>query len=495
MTQTIPVSQIVQVNPGVLTAAANALNLNGLILTQNTIVPIGAPVAFNTLAAVGSYFGLTSTEYQMASIYFAGFQNCTVLPALLYFAQYNSGAAVAAYLRGGSLLSVPLTTLTTYTGTLSVTVNGTVFTSTAISLTAATSFANAATIIQAGFTSPTFTVTYNAIQGAFVFTSNTTGAASTITFATGTLAASLLLTQATGAVTSQGAAIATPAPFMASLIAQTQNFAQFTLAYASTVAEMSAFALWTSSVAPRYAFVSWGQDANALTTNSTATLGYYVSTNALSGTVLIYGDQTTAAAVLAFGASLDFNRLNGRATLAFKSFPSILPIVTNGQNAATLISNGYTFYGAYGTANSNFAFMYNGAISGQYLWLDSYLNQIWLNANLQLAMITLLQSVASVPYNAQGYALVQSAAKAPIDAAVNFGAIRVGVNLSPAQITQMLYSVGQDISASIVAKGYYLSIVPATAAIRAARTSPSMTLYYADGGAIQQLTLASIEVQ
>ena len=41
MLNTIPISQIVSVNPSVLQAAGAAIDLNGLLLTQSTAVPIG----------------------------------------------------------------------------------------------------------------------------------------------------------------------------------------------------------------------------------------------------------------------------------------------------------------------------------------------------------------------------------------------------------------------------------------------------------------------
>lgn len=110
-------------------------------------------------------------------------------------------------------------------------------------------------------------------------------------------------------------------------------------------------------------------------------------------------------------------------------------------------------------------------------------------------MFVLLQSVGSIPYNAQGYALIDAAVMDAINAAVNFGAIRTGVALSASQIAQIRNAVGADVSGAITATGYYLQIVPATAAIRVDRSSPAMTLYYADGGSIQKLNLASIEVQ
>ena len=209
----------------------------------------------------------------------------------------------------------------------------------------------------------------------------------------------------------------------------------------------------------------------------------------------MFGDQTHAAFVLGFAASLDFDRLNGRATLAFRNQSGLSASVSNASDASALEANGYNFYGIYANATQNFNFMYPGSISGEWDWVDSYLNQIWLNANLQLAMITLLQNVGSIPYNNQGYALIDAACQDPISAAVNFGAIRTGVALSDAQKAEIQFAVGSDISPALEAKGYYLQIVPATAAIRAERRSPSMTLYYTDGGSVQRLTLASIEIQ
>ncbi|MDE1905342.1 MAG: DUF3383 domain-containing protein [Rhodospirillales bacterium] len=490
MANTIPISAIVQVNPGVLAPAGSAIDLNGLILTQTSTIPIGAVQNFASAAAVGAFFGLTSTEYAMAQVYFAGIQNGTKAPGLLYFAQYPENA-VAAYLRGGTLGTMALTALQALSGTIALTVNGTLYTSSAISLSGATSFSNAATIIQAGFTTPPFTVSWNATLAAFVITSSTTGTASTITVATGTLATSLNLT--TGAILSQGAAAATPAAFMSALVLVNQNWGLFTTAWESILTEKQAFGGWVSTVAPRFGYVCRDSDPNYVN-NPSLTFGTYVQANTLAGICLSYGDHTHASFVLGYAASLDFSRTNGRATLAFKTQAGLIPSVTNQTLAQTLQGLGVNFFGAYATAAANFNFMYPGAISGQYLWLDSYLDQIWLTANLQLAMVNLLINVGSIPYNSQGYALINAACQDPIAAAVNYGAIRPGTTLSASQIAQAAFAIGADISGPLTSKGWYLQIQPATAAIRVARTSPSMTLYYADGQSVQALTLASIEV-
>lgn len=490
---TIPASYTVQVVPGVLSAAGSAVALNGLILTQSPFVPIGTVQAFANAASVGAFFGLTGPEYQAALIYFQGPNNAQALPGSLLFAQYNP-AAVAAYLRGGAL-TLTLTQLQAVSGTLTLTVNGTPITSSSVNLSSATSFSDAATKIQGAFTSPNFTVAWDTQHNAFVFTSNTTGAASTIGLASGAVATSLALAAGTGAVLSQGADPATPAALLSAILQITQNWAGFTTTWEPVTADKTAFSAWTSLQGNRYLYAGYDSDSNAKVIGNTTTWGYAVQQAQDSGTVCIYGDLTHAAFVLGTIASINFTQPNGRITLDFQSQSGLIPSVTNVTDAQALIANGYNYYGANANASSGWNWFANGSISGQYKWIDSYVNQIWLNANLQGALVNLLLSAGSIPYNAQGYAMVDAAIQDPVNAAVAFGAIRTGVALSQSQIAQLKATIGADVSNVIFAKGWYLQIVPATAAQRIGRTSPAMTLWYADGGAIQQITLSSIEVQ
>lgn len=491
---TIPVSQIVQVNPGVLAAAGSALDLNGLILTPDPSVPIGAVKNFATAADVSTFFGPASTEYQLALIYFSGPDNATRTPGNLIFAQYPT-TAVGAYLRTGSFANVTLAQLQALTGILTINVNGTPKTSTAITLTGATSFSNAATLIQAAFTTPGFAVTYDAQRQAFLFQNTTTGAGDLISFATGTLAIGLKATQATGAVVSNGAAIAVPGPFMDSVVAVTQNWAGFMTVTEQSIPNQILFATWTTAQNDRYVYNMQSSDVNMLTAGNTTTAMYAITLAQMNGTIHMQGNATHVAFAMSWAASLDFTRLNGRTTLAFQKQGGLIPSVTNASDANAIIANGGNFYGSYATAAQSFIFVYPGQVSGQFKWADSYVNQVWLNANLQLAMINLLVGAGSVPYNAQGYSLINAACNDPLSAAVNFGAIRTGVQMSSSQAIQVKNALGVDVTQNLYAQGFYLQIRDASAASRVARTSPPMTLYYMDGGSVQQLTLASIEIQ
>lgn len=491
---TIPASQIVQVNPGVLSAGGSALVLNGLILSADAAIPTGQVLPFATASDVGAFFGPTSPEAQYANIYFNGFDNATVLPAQLMFARYNA-AASAAFLRSGSLAAMTLAQLQALTGTLTITVDGVAKTSSAINLAAATSFSNAATIILAAFTVPGFTLAYDSQRAAFVFTDSSTGAASTLSFATGTLSTGLRLTAATSAVLSQGAVAAVPATFMESIVAQTQNWVAFMTTFEPVLADKMLFAAWTLSKTNRYVYVAWDTDVNAIVPGNTSAFGPQVVAAGMSGVVPVYKDPLKAAFILGITASIDFTRTNGRLTYAFKHLAGLVADVTDATTANTLIANGYNFYGAYATANQNFVFLYAGSIAGQYLFIDAYVNQIWLNNALQLAIMALLTSIVSIPYNPQGYALIEAACMDPIIAALNFGAIRNNVPLSQSQAAQVDNAAGGVISPTLASRGWYLQIKPATAQVRAARGSPPCTFWYMDGGCVQKVVLASILVQ
>lgn len=495
---TIPASQIVSVTPNVLSAGGTALDLIGLVLNgTDTRVPIGSVFSFPSAAAVSAFFGPTSQSAKTAATYFLGFDNSNKKPGAILFAQYPR-AAVAAWLRGGSVASLTLAQLQALTGALILTVNGTTATSSNISLTAATSFSNAATIIQAAFTSPAFAVTYDSVSGGFVFTTTTTGATAAISFASGTLAAGLLLQQVNGAVISPGAAIATPVAFMQGIVGVTTNWASFMTDWLPSTQDMVNFATWTNSTNGDYVYAMWDTNSVPTTNTDTTSAGALIKQGNFSGTVPIYAptlQQTAAAFGLGAVASIDFTETQGRITGAFKGQSGLTPDVTNATVAANLLANGYNFYGSYATANDQFNFFYNGSISGPYLWMDAYVDAIWLDNQFQLALMTLLTQVKSIPYNAAGYALIEAACMDVINQAVTFGAIQPGVPLSALQAQEVNTAAGLKIDTVLSTRGWYLQVLPATAQTRAARQSPPCTFWYTDGGSVQQINLTSVDMQ
>lgn len=147
------------------------------------------------------------------------------------------------------------------------------------------------------------------------------------------------------------------------------------------------------------------------------------------------------------------------------------------------------------TANDQFIFFNPGQITGEFDWIDAYINQIWLNNALQLANMVLLTELKSIPYNAAGRALIQAAAADPIQAALNNGVIRAGVSLSNLQAAEINNAAGIKISDTIERQGWYYQVLDATAQSRAARKSPPCKLWYTDGGSVHTINIASVEIQ
>lgn len=133
--------------------------------------------------------------------------------------------------------------------------------------------------------------------------------------------------------------------------------------------------------------------------------------------------------------------------------------------------------------------------TGDFKWLDSFCGQIWLNANLQGSVISLFKSNQTIPYNNEGRALVAASMSDVIQQYKRWGGIREGVTLTEAQKKQINNVVGEDVSSTLFATGYYLYIGDMLPSLRATRSSPSCTLWYCDGGSIQKLVIASTEVQ
>jgi hypothetical protein len=351
-------------------------------------------------------------------------------------------------------------------------------------------------------------VVFDSVSGAFVVNSGTTGPTSTLAFATGAMATDLGLTQALGAVLSQGASAASPGPFMDNVKKVTQNWASFMTAFnpdsGSSIINRMAFASWTNGQQGRFVYAGWdttGDVANVVP--ATDSLAYAVIQANYSGTCLLWetGDTNIAAMICGFIASIDFSALGGRISFAFKSQTGMVPSVTDSVSAVNIggnpqvpgdRGNGYNYYGAEGTANQQFQNFQRSFISGPFMWLDTYVNEIKLNSDLQLALMDLLEQANSIPFNAAGDALIEATLADPIQAAVDFGSIVAGVELSSSQIAAVNAAAGKNIATTIQNQGWYLLITTASPSVRQGRGPRAITFFYCDGESVQSFSLSSI---
>jgi len=471
-----------------------------------TVTISGAGFTQATATAMTS----NSLEYNMASTYFNGYTNSSQKPTSLYFSRYITAASSvgsaypgsAAFLRGTSVLS--LIAVQAQSGnTLTLTINGTPVTSGALTaLSSASSFSIAAAAIQAAFafSGATLgtTITYSSLFNAFVVQTAanatvTSCAATSILQATGTAAAGLGLTAGT---ISPGAAVSTPAAAMTAIQLSTQNWAIMATCFEPVATDKQAFATWINGTNGQFAYACYDTDSTISTSSPSAScIGIYTRTYSLGGTIPIVNDPLCAAGVCGAFASVNYNATNGRISLAFKSFTGVAASIVDPTSAANCLANEYNFYGAYATANQGFNVFYNGQISGAFSWADSYVNAIWLNSALQLALMNMFTATNAVPYNNAGYAQVEAACWPVLQSALNAGVINTGVVLTAAQIAQVNSAAGIPIDQALATRGFYLQVLPASGNSRNNRTTPPCTLWYMDGGSINQLSLASIDIQ
>ncbi len=508
----IPANKFASSLPSVLTAAGTAPGMNGVILDNSgdTSIPVGTVQGFATQAAVSSWYGPTSLQATVATNYFSGFSGAQQIPSELYFVQYNT-AAVSGYARGGSLAGMTLSQLQALSGTITVVIDGTSHTSANINLSGATSFTNAAALIetglQGGTPSTTATVTYDALRQAFVITSSTTGATSTVGYGTDTsLSPSLKLTQATGAVLSAGAAAQTPSGAMAAVIAQTQNFAGFTTLVdpdngAAGGPQKLLFSEWCSGENGAYAYVGWDLDATPSTTaNDTACYAAQVVAGAYNGTIPLWAPSATAGAqkaafILGAIASIDFNATNGRVDFMYLTQAGLTADVTDETVYDNLVGNGYNCYCAAATKSQQFNFLAEGTMPGSWEWIDPYINQLYWNAKLQNDLLVYRTSVKWIPYTQAGYNGIRQAMQSDINQMGTFGAWTAGVTLSSAQIAEVNAAAGASIAGTLQNQGWYLQITDPGATARQARLSPNITYWYTDGGSVHQLVVNSVDVE
>jgi hypothetical protein len=283
---------------------------------------------------------------------------------------------------------------------------------------------------------------------------------------------------------------------MAAIASTTENWATFLTTFEPSTSDKLAFALWNSQQNNRHLYIPWDTDATPTQANDTSSFGYQVIQANYSGTAPVYLDLNTAVFLSGAIGSIDTTRTNGRVTLAFRSQTGMQPIVTDGTVALNLQASGYNFYGVYADDEGElFNFFYPGSVSGPFDWIDSYINQIWMNGAFQSAALNLMATAGSIPYNDAGRIMVETSLSAVARQAADFGAIRSGITLSPQQIVEVNADAGADISTTLFQQGWYIQAQIPPPAVRAVRGAMPVNIWYTDGQSVQKITIASIELQ
>ena len=491
----ITASNLVQVLPRILKATGQDLVFNGVVLDNNSTVKADTAVAFSSASEVGEYFGTSSNEYKFASTYFGGFDNSQVKPATLYFYRLN-GEAISAWVRGEALnVKTALNAIKAISaGDLTINIDGTDRTVTGLDFSAVDSFSGAADVINAALNGAAV-VSFSSQFNAFTITSATTGALSSVGVPTGS-AASVLGFNAETAVISDGQDANTVTQSMENLTDKFTNFVTFTTLDEPTDEEALELAQWATTnytAGVLYLYVCWDTSKANFDSNNTEVISEQLQVENIGATCVCFG-VTMAAFVMGVTASIAWDQANSTITYAFKHLSGFGADINSTKEANALDKHKVLYMGNFATRNDNFILSYNGAMLGEWDWLDAYINAVWLCNALQVQLMAMIEAANRIPYNENGYAKIRSNCKDIIERAINNGVIDLGVNISNAQKAELTTLLGADYSDEIRNNGYFLQIVDATAAIRQARNTPSINLVYTYAGAVHKLIVPATAV-
>ena len=491
MAKAIPADYIVSVNPRVMYGGSGQLVCSGLLLTDNALCPFPQLLQFPSADTVGAYFGIDSDEYKLAVNYFLGYDNSYRKPEKLYFAR-RVNSAIASELIGAPITSLYSAFTEITDGSMTIALNGNDIALTSLDFSSVSASSEVAQVVQNALASEVgnTTVAYSSLTKGFIITNGVTGEASTIEFAVageeGTDVSAMLGLQATqGGVISNGSDALTPAQVMASVTEQSKNWVSFTCVNTMTSDEILGYANWCNSQGVSFLFSAW-VDTSVASAKAVKTA---VENAGYAGTSVIYGGAEYAVFIMAEAASVDWNRRQGVINFAFKSQSGLAAIVTDGAEASELEEAGVNYYGRWATRNPEFVFLYNGAVSGDYKWLDAWVNAIWLRATVQISCMDGLKMAGRVPYNDMGYTQIAAWLQDPINTAILNGVIDAGIVLSEKQKAELYIEAGEDITEQLFTEGYYFKVEDPGAVVRAERGTPIINLWYTYGGSVNKLNI------
>lgn len=493
----IPASYIVAINPRLINAGGTDLEFNGLLLSKNPLIPLSSSImVFSSADTVGDYFGIESDEYKAAVIYFAGYNNSFSKPRHIVIAR-RVAEDVGAYIRGGKYNGTLADLKAVTNGSITIEIDGTEITASDVNFSAATSFSDVASILQTALQAKLAgtTVTYSSLTMAFTINSPTTGVSSTITYGTDTSITTVMnFTLASGAVLSQGMDEMTPTANMQAIKEVTQNWVTFTTLYEADNDEHLGLSGWASSQGIEYCYVGHTADPLLLVQGSTTSIADLVKDSENGATALVYDNVNVAVFVLGTIASINWERYQGTITTAFKKVDGVKASVTSQTDADLLGAKGVNYIGNFATRNDDFTFFYAGQIYGDYKFIDTFINTVWLKNVMQVSIMNGLTQAGRVPYNEDGYALIRAWLQDPVNRALNNGTIDTGLVLSESQKAQIMHETGKDLSTELNTVGYAILIEDAGASVRVGRQSPNISVYYTYAGSVHRVEVASTAV-
>jgi hypothetical protein len=502
MPQGLPVSRLISVSVNLSPLAAQFANFTTLLIMGDTagVVNVLERIrSYQQLSDVAADFGTSAPEYLAAALYFSQVPT----PAQLYIGRWAS-APTKGQLIGG-VLSTANQQLSHWTpitaGSLKVGVDGGALTNVlGLNFSAATTMAGVAAIIQTGIQAlggafAAVTCTWDAVRKQFKLSSGTTGIASSVqdvqAAGSGTDisgAGFLQMTTATKQQTVPGAAAETA---LAAVQALDQTATQW---YGLTVASgvplttndhlaIAGYVEGSGSSGNPHLYGVTSQDAAALSSTDTTSLGYQLSSLGYNRSFVQYCSTSPYAVASLFGRafSVNFQAQNSTITLAWKQEPGLAAEQLTSTQADALNRTHHNYYAAF---NNNTNIVVNGQMASG-IYFDEIWGADWLANQIQVDVYNLLYtSPTKIPQTDSGMNQIATTIEGSCVRGVNNGLLAPGI--------WQQAGFGQLKQNDFVSKGFYVYTPPLSSqavADRAARKSVPFQVAAKLAGAVHSVAI------
>jgi hypothetical protein len=488
----LSIDRLVRVSVDLSPLAAARRNFGVLCIAGNTstsTISNAERLRFYTDAASILNDGYTSTspEYIAAGLYFSQ----TPKPKTVAIGKWLT-SAYSASLAGGALTTAEQT-LSNWTsitsGTLSITINGSAVNLTGLNFSTATSLGGTTTSVRSILDTALTTASVSFVNNAFVITSDTTGASSTITYCTGPgttndVGYRIKATSSLAAAISQGGVAETASQCATALM--NASGAWYALSFASataiTDAEYVNVAAVIQPASPSRIFGVTTASAAVLDSTNTGDIASLLKAGGYTRTMLQYSFNPYAVcSLLGKALSVDYNQNRSTINLMWKTEPGVTAEGLTESQAQTLKNKRCNVFATY---NNDTAIIQYGQMCAE-AWIDEITGLDWFRDALQNAEWNLLyQSKRKIPQTDGGQHQLVNVAASVCDEAVFNGLV------APGQWNADGF--GQLSTGDYLSKGYYIYTPPMSAqaqAVREQRVAPPITIALKLAGAINEMDI------
>ena len=486
--QNLPISRLINVQVVLTPTAAQAQNLNALLVLGNSdVIDVVTRIRqYLTLSSVANDFGTSAPEYLAAQEYFGQ----SPQPSVIYIGRWaktaTKGELFCAPLSATNQLLATWTAITT--GSMKVTVDGGSLQSlTALDFHLATSLTGVAAVITAALTGAT--CTYNANYNRFQIESATTGMTSSVSFLTAGASGVDITGMLAGLSTSSGAyvaaGIAAESAVSAAQLFDTLFGQQWYALFIPEAvdADHIAIAPAIQGMNNKHLYGVNTSEAGVLSSASTTDIAYILSQLGLNYTrTIVQYSSTNSYAIASFLGRLinvNYGGQNTTITMMYKQEPGVIAESLTPSQITTLEAKNCNVFVAY---NNNTAIVEPGITAGG-VFADIVTGTDWLAVTIMTALYNLLYtSPTKIPQTDAGMGLLRTTCEAVCIQGVQNGLLAPGV----------WQSAGFGIlnQGDFLPKGFYVYNSPVATqsqALRAARQSMPIQIAAKLAGAIHDI--------